>query len=80
MKLYLVAIKGRYNAVGTDYSEAYVVAENTDKAYKIYRDFLDKEDLCFDSDRELKSIELLAEDAKYPDCQKLLFMQKKGGK
>ena len=31
-------------------------------------------DLYYDDERELKSIELLAEDSKYPACRTMLFL------
>ena len=69
-KLYLVKLR----TYRRKYSESYVVAKNTDAAYKKIRKFLDDNDLCFSSERELESIILLAEDTQYPDCEKVLFL------
>lgn len=52
----------------------YVIANNPTNAYNTVRKFLDKNNLFFRVDRELKSIELVAENSLYPDCkQRLLF-------
>lgn len=69
MKLYKVNLRnyGKYNM-------SYVVANNTDEAYKIVREYLDKKDLCFRSERELESVELIAEEGDYIDCEVQLFI------
>jgi hypothetical protein len=69
LKLFRVSIK----AIGR-YKNSYVVATNTDTAYKLIKNFLDSKDLCFSKDRELESIELLAEAYEYPDCGINLFL------
>ena len=56
MKLYEVVLRG----VGK-YRTSYVVAESTDIAYDIVRKYLDEKDIGFESDRELETITLLAE-------------------
>ena len=73
-KLFKVALRGGINPGSTDYNASFVVAESPDAAYQAVRDFLDKNDLCYDDERELKSIELLAEDSKYPACRTMLFL------
>ena len=62
------------SASGVIYGIAYVVAENTEQAYKKVRDSLEKRDIGFKSDRGLLQIELLAEDANYPDCNIILYV------
>jgi len=73
MKLYKVTLKGSFSNIHVDYSENYVVANNPDEAYKKVRGFFDKEDIGFPQARELKTIELVAESEKYPDCGHILF-------
>ena len=69
MKLYKVTIRSYGN-----YGTSYVVAKNPDLAYKKVRRFLDKEELCFQSDRGMEMIELLADTDHYSDCKTLLFI------
>ena len=57
--LYKVKVNGIYG-VSVDYHEVYVVANNTEDAYRIYRKYLDENDVGFESDRKLKSIEVIA--------------------
>ena len=73
-KLFKVTLRGGINPGSTNYNTSFVVAESPDAAYQAVRDFLDKNDLCYDDERELKSIELLAEDSKYPACRTMLFL------
>lgn len=74
-KLYRVTLRGmHYSSTGVIYGIAYVVAEDTEKAYKKVRDSLEKRDIGFKSDRELLQIELLAEDKNYPDCNTILYV------
>lgn len=75
MKLYKVKIRGGYSSTGTNYHESYVVASSADSAYMQVREYLDKNDLCFQDERELDSITLIAEMSKYPACKTMLFME-----
>lgn len=52
MQLYLVKTRA---------FRAYVTAENTDKAYKMFREVLDKRDYGYYWDRELVSVEVVAD-------------------
>ena len=70
LKLFMVNV----NTHG-ELSCAYVVASNPDKAYKIYREFIDKEGLMFAEDRELESVQLIAECCGYPECKTILFVE-----
>ncbi len=70
-KLYRVTLHG---FLGSYYKNSYIVAKNPDEAYKTVRAFLNQEDVGFSQDRELHSIELIAEDKKYPDCESMLFI------
>jgi len=72
-KLFKVTLRGGINPGSTNYNTSFVVAESPDAAYQAVRDFLDKNDLCY-NERELKSIELLAEDREYPACRTMLFL------
>jgi len=70
MKLFRVHLNG----AGSRYNTSYAVAENFDDAYKKVRNFLDKEDLCFSSQRECKEIELVADTKHYCDINTILFL------
>lgn len=65
-RLYRVTIQK-----GTSY---YVVASDPAAAYKRVRDLLDANDWCFYKDRELRSVELVAECSKHPDCGTILLI------
>ncbi len=73
-KLFKVTLRGGINPGSTNYKTSFVVAESPNDAYQAIRDFLDSNNLCFQCERELKSIELLAEDSKYPACRTMLFL------
>ena len=66
-KLYRITLRGYYTV--------YVVAKDTGEAYRIVRSDLDKRDYGFSNDREMKNIELLAEDALYPECDTRLYIE-----
>lgn len=76
MKLYKVTIRGGFNPTATNYNVSYVVANDSTSAYKLVRAFLDKKDLCFEDEREMKTVELLADTAEYGSCRTLLFITK----
>ncbi len=75
-KLYLVKTRATGPCISsdTDYSEFYVVATDSAKAYRQVRDYLDEHKLCFSGDREMESVALLAEHSRYPACQRMLFL------
>ena len=77
-KLYEVVLRGMSSGTGTIYGRSYVVAKDSHRAYQIVREFLDKKDIGFDSDREMKEVGLLAENAEYPNCKTILFLQELG--
>lgn len=56
------------------YSPCYVVAPDADTAYKAVRADLDQRDYGFAKDRELQSVELLAEDYDYTETGSKLFL------
>jgi hypothetical protein len=75
MKLYQLRIRGGYSSTSTNYRESYVVASSIDGAYMQVREYLDRNDLCFQDERELESITLIAEMSKYPACKTMLFIE-----
>ena len=78
MKLYKVKCRGMKNsATSTLYGDSYVMATDPTSAYKIVKEYLDERDLGFLQDRELESIELLAEEGDYPICRIQLHIAKK---
>ena len=74
MKLFRVIIRGGCSTTSTNYHYSYVVAENSVIAYEKVRKFLDEKDLCFSSEREMESVELIAEEGNYPECRTILFL------
>ena len=77
-KLYKVVCRGMTGGAGRAHGVTYVVAENPDEAYCIVRAALDQRNLGFRGDREMRSIELLAEQTAYPDCGTTLYLQSTG--
>lgn len=73
-KLYRVNLKGLSNSTGVQLKSSYVIAKDSDEAYKKVRDWLDKEDYGFSHEREMDSVELLAEDYQYTDTRTRLFL------
>ena len=75
MKLYKVTLRGmKYSATGNVYGISYVVAENSEIAYLKVKDFLNTNNYGFSSDREMESIELLAEDNQYSSVNTMLYL------
>jgi hypothetical protein len=73
-QLYRVTLTGMKSSIsGPAYGCSYVIADSMDFAYEIVRDFLDKNNLGFHSDRVLEKIELIAEAKRYPECGTILF-------
>ncbi len=61
MNLYRVKLRGMQSSrTGIAYGDSYVLAHNPTEAYQKVREFLDKSDIGFLKDRELESLELLA--------------------
>lgn len=75
-KLYLVKLRGMQSSLssGIRYGHAYVVAKDSAKAYEQVLNFLEKDDIGFSGDREMESVELLAENVEYPDCNVRLYL------
>jgi len=74
MKLFRVNLKGLHSITSVNLQSSYVIAEDTKLAYGKVREYLDKIDYGFRSDRELESIQLLAEDNDYTDVRTRLFL------
>lgn len=75
-KLFRVTLTGLHSPTGVSYHCSYVVAKTPNEAYKKVRDWLDKNDYGFSSERELSKIELIAEDSEYTDTKTRLFYVK----
>ena len=73
--LYVVKINAGVNSSGLDRGTSYVVAKDTGEAYKLVRKFLDENDIGFDKNRALISIELLADTYMYTDHKHMLFLK-----
>jgi len=75
MKLYRVRLNGMHGTcVSTAYGKPYVVADNPEEALKKVQDYVEERNLGFTSEREMNSIELLAEEGDYPKCFIQLFL------
>lgn len=70
-KLYKITLQGCHPC----YNKSYVVAEDPTSAYQMVRDYLDGEDIGYTGGRELKSVELIAENEDYPECEHKLFIK-----
>ena len=74
-KLYRVTLNGMsYSSTGVIYGVSYVIAKNTDEAYKKVKSFLNENDIGFSKDRELDKIELIADSYRYSDVGYLLYL------
>lgn len=76
LKLYKVTCRGMHGGLASNMAHgvAYVVATDTAKAYGLVRNHLEAKDLGFARDRELESVELIAEDYDYASCGFRLFL------
>lgn len=73
-KLFKVKLRGIFGTGGgVKYHKSYVVAKTMDGAYKKIRDYLDDKGYGFTEDRELSSIDLVAEDYEYTNVLTRLF-------
>ena len=75
MKLFRVKLKGMQGSTGsnTSHGTPYVIAPDPTTAYAMVKKYVDEHDLGFTYERELESIELLAETGEYPACGEHLF-------
>lgn len=72
-KLFRVTLKGFCGS--NNYKINYVVATDLNNAYKIVRNFLDKNDIGFSKDIELDKIELISNENQYNGCGTMLFVE-----
>lgn len=74
-RLYRVTLKGMtYSSTGVVEGISYVVATNTDEAYKKVKKRLDEINCGFSDERELDKIELLAGTYEYTTTKTLLYL------
>lgn len=75
MKLYLVKCVGMQTSFGnhTTHGIAYVVADDAEEAYQLLRQKLDKNDIGFSRERVLDTVQLIAEEGDYPECNVYLI-------
>ena len=76
MKLYRVKCQGMTCGLGSKiaYGTAYVVAENSELAYQKVRKYFDEKDIGFVREREMDTVELVADEAEYPECGYRLYL------
>ena len=74
MKLFLVRTRFSLSFTSTDYSKFYVLAKDPTHAYKVVRSYLDDKRAGICQDREMYSIELVAEVTDYPDCKTICLL------
>ena len=75
MKLFKVTLKGMtFNSNGVSHGISYVVAENTDEAYLKVKKYVDEKDLGFSKDRELATIELVADSREFNNVGTMLHL------
>lgn len=70
LKLFKVTCQGMHHSHGM----AYVVARDAEEAYQCVRQRLDAEGLGFAKEREMQTVELMAEDSDYPLCERRLYV------
>lgn len=73
-KLYRVNLRGLASSTGVGYQTSYVIAKNPDEAYRKVRKYLDDKDYGFSHERELESVELIADEYEYTDVRTRLFL------
>lgn len=73
-KLWMVKTRVSRGATGPDFSSFFVVAQNSHLAWQAVENYLDENDLGFAMDREMASIDLLAESSHYPKCKSILLL------
>jgi len=75
MKLYEITLCGPFYGVGSGPANPfYVVARDATAAYDTLRRTLDSRETGFPRDREMQTIELLAEATECPDCKHRLLL------
>ena len=75
MKLFKVTLRGMtVTSTGVVYGVSYAVAEDPTTAYLKVKKFLESNDIGFSKERELLSVELVADSDPYPGCGTLLHL------
>jgi len=75
MKLFKITLRGMtVTSTGVVYGVSYAVAQDPTTAYLKVKKFLDTNDIGFSKERELLSVELIADSNIYPDCGTLLHL------
>lgn len=73
-KLYRVRLRGLNSVISTNYGNPYVIAISPNEALAKVQANVNDKDLGFTKDREMQSIELLAEVGDYPTCRTQIFL------
>lgn len=71
LKLWRITLRGQL----TGFTPSYVVAPDATSAYKQVASAVDEADYGFASERELKTIELVAENCRYTNTNSRLFIE-----
>lgn len=75
MKLFRVKLKGMtFSSTGAPHGDCYVIANDPTEAYKALREFLNEKDYGFLHERELDTIELLADEYEFSDVRRHLII------
>lgn len=76
MKLYKVRCRGMHGRLSSDtvWGIAYVVAAGPTEAYEMVRQYLVDEGIGFGHEQELQTVELMADEAEYPNCGYRLYL------
>ena len=74
-RLYRVTLRGmKCPSTGVAYGVSYVVAEGAEEAYQMVRKTLDEKDIGFAREREMESVELIAENYRYTNTGHVLYL------
>jgi len=73
-KLFKVTLQGLSSSTNISFHESYVIAKNPDEAYKKVRKWLDENNYGFKDEREMDTIELIADEYKYNNIRVPLFL------
>jgi len=73
-KLYKVTLRGTYSSLYVNYNINYTIATDPTEAYKKVREYFDEKDIGYERQRELDSVELIAENVYDTDAKHLLII------
>ena len=79
-KLFKVKLRGLNTWQTPNNQFVYVVAYDPNEAYEIVKEHFDKRNYGFSNERELESVELLAEQYQYTNCPHQLMITQDGAK